>query len=1371
MTSQTSQDSVDVNEERPWLSLLPFTEATQRFFFGRDEEIRDVFLRVREHPLTVLYGPSGLGKTSLLGAGLMPKLRAEGYRPMLVRLAYEEGAPPLVEQVSRALDGLFGTSPAAGVASAPQNAAATTLWERLHDRRLRPAELAAAPPVLVFDQLEEIFTLTEQFPARKREAAAFFEELADLVENRPPASLQRRLRADRALARELDFTASPARVVLTLREDYLSHLEVWKKALPALMRNRMALNPLTGPHALDAVVKPGRLGGSELVSEEVGRRIVCFVAKQPSGTPLDEIRAVPPLLSLLCYELNEARLAASPPAASIGVDEVDRQGADILQNFYDRSFAGLPVEVRRFVEDWLITVGGHRNAVAREDALAELRDKGIPDAGWALDQLVNGRLLSAEDRSGIQRLEITHDVLAPLAVLSRDRRRERERAERAEAEQQEARERVLAARRQRTRLRWIIAAVSVAAAAAVVAASLAVFSARRATAAGQLANALVDEASRKAVGAAHNSFARGDSRAGLAYLAEALRYRPENERIRAAAASYLVQTPIVAPLPIGSPMRHKGPIEVATFSPDSRRVLTASDDGTAQVWDAASGRPLGPPLRHDEDVLDASFSPDGGRVVTASVDGTARIWEAANARPIGAPLRHDGPVRSAAFSPDGRLVLTVAGGRARLWDAATAQPIGIPLGSRGQILAASFSPDGRSILTAGLLGATLWDAASGAPAGSSVGEGRPAVSAAFSPDGRWILTGGAGEAQVWDVTSGQAIGPSMRHSIEPLRATFSPDGRRVLTAGDDAVGIWDMAGGEPAVIRHDGVKAAGFSADGRWVVTAGADNDVRFWDAASGRDLGVRLNEDAAVSKVSFSADGRWVLTASGNTARVWNAAIGRAVAERIREDDAVNAASFSPDGRWLLTGGEDGVLRVRDAARGLPVGPPILTGSAVETALFSADGRWILTAGRNGTARVWAATSGHPAGPPIHSQRALENAAFSPDGRFVVTTLDDGVARVWDSTTGKPIGQPMKHGGLIVSAAFSNDGSLVATASDHLTARVWEASTGQPAAGPFRHRTAVQTASFSPDGSWLATGTADGTAAIWDVASGETLGAAMKHDRGVVAASFSPDGRLLATADASDRALVQLWRAPSGALIGTPMKHGGRFIAATFSPDSRLLLTASADGVVRVWGTALGRLLGAPMKHPGVSAATWSPDGRWILTAGYDGVVRMWEAPRPDQANDAYLAFEVLGGQRVSDDGLMIEIPLAERLSSRVRLRALDSAAWDQLVDWCLADPRTRTVSPHATIAVPEQIEREIDWVMNHPDAPNAPEVLDAAYALDPSHPLILLALAAQKSTPEATRDLYVKLGRERLPADPRLRARADEILRSMALPETPLR
>jgi hypothetical protein len=248
-----------VDADSPWLGLLPFTEETQRFFFGRDAEIREVFLRVRDHTLTVLYGQSGLGKTSLIGAGLIPKLRADGFRPMLLRLRFEDSDLPVIEQVRAAL--------AAACASETESAETllarwrnSTLWECFHQPALRADHLAAAPPVLIFDQFEEIFTLgAAQRPPAEIEALAV--ELADLVENRLPASLQARLSDDLDLAGELDFSPSPLRLIITLREDFLSHLEVWKAAMPALMRNRMALRLLRGPQAREAVVRPGRLEG------------------------------------------------------------------------------------------------------------------------------------------------------------------------------------------------------------------------------------------------------------------------------------------------------------------------------------------------------------------------------------------------------------------------------------------------------------------------------------------------------------------------------------------------------------------------------------------------------------------------------------------------------------------------------------------------------------------------------------------------------------------------------------------------------------------------------------------------------------------------------------------------------------------------------------------------------------------------------------------------------------------------------------------------------------------------------------------------------------------------------------------------------
>jgi WD domain, G-beta repeat len=183
------------------------------------------------------------------------------------------------------------------------------------------------------------------------------------------------------------------------------------------------------------------------------------------------------------------------------------------------------------------------------------------------------------------------------------------------------------------------------------------------------------EASEANVGLARYSHEAGNDALALAHLAKALRLNSGNHGAAAFMAVLLTQTSW--PLPVVGPMRHDSAIISAQFSPDGQRAVTASGDGSARVWDTASGKQIGEAMKHGDWVHSAQFSPDGQRVVTASWDNTARVWDAASGNEIGKPMKHDNLVNSAQFSPDGRRVVTASiDGTVRLWDAATGEPIG-----------------------------------------------------------------------------------------------------------------------------------------------------------------------------------------------------------------------------------------------------------------------------------------------------------------------------------------------------------------------------------------------------------------------------------------------------------------------------------------------------------------------------------------------------------------------------------------------------------------------------------------------------------------------------------------------------------------------
>ena len=437
-----------MDPEHPWLGLSSYSEETRAYFHGRDEEAAELARRVQRKNLTVLFGQSGLGNTSLLRAGLVPRLRDEGFCPVYVRVDYSPESPPPAEQIKQAI---FRATAAAGHWSRPGAAIeGESLWEFMHHRGdlLRDAAGRTLLPLLIFDQFEEVFTLAQADGRGRLRAREFLEELADLVENRPPLALERRLEQDDAAAEDYDFARADYRILIALREDYLAHLEGVKGIMPSITQNRMRLARMTGAQALSAVLGPG----GRLVTQEVAESIVRFVA---GGSELANAEVEPSLLSLVCRELNNVRLAQG--RGEISADLLAGSRDTILSEFYERALVDQPAGVRRVIEDELLTESGYRESLAEERVIKALAAAGAaPDA---LAQLVDRRLLRIEERLDVRRVELTHDVLCGVVGASRDVRHERE--ARDEAERQLAAQREREAETQRALLRTRrVAAVS-----------------------------------------------------------------------------------------------------------------------------------------------------------------------------------------------------------------------------------------------------------------------------------------------------------------------------------------------------------------------------------------------------------------------------------------------------------------------------------------------------------------------------------------------------------------------------------------------------------------------------------------------------------------------------------------------------------------------------------------------------------------------------------------------------------------------------------------------------------------------------------------------------------------------------------------------
>ena len=463
------------NIDNPWLGLKSYPEGVK--IYGRDKEIEDLSQKILYNVQTVIYGRSGIGKSSILKAGVFPILRRNNYFPVYVRFVHDEeqesytsqviaavlrslkklrvedlGAPD--DQIIRIIEGYMEEVVPHYDESQPEG-----LWEFFHRHRFwyrfdEDSEPVQVAPVIIFDQFEEIFTLQKDHA----KVEGFFAELAGLLNNICPQYLlfstveveeAKPVATSSSLIRKgivkksvkYDYIdETNARIVLSLREDYLSHLERNITHIPSLKYNRYCLLPLSEDKAVDIIMKP--VPG--LIEQNVAKAIISKVTGvEPDTFEIDDNPELEVDSAILSLYLSELYKKKSSDERTVSLEMVQQQGADIITDFYENTIKHVAAEAIHFLEKRLVTKDKRRDSIYVDQALRH----GVSEEDIAY--LVDQRLLHGYTWREGRRIEFAHDVLCPIVHARLEKRT-------VEEENRRKEELLLQAQREKRRLRFAI---------------------------------------------------------------------------------------------------------------------------------------------------------------------------------------------------------------------------------------------------------------------------------------------------------------------------------------------------------------------------------------------------------------------------------------------------------------------------------------------------------------------------------------------------------------------------------------------------------------------------------------------------------------------------------------------------------------------------------------------------------------------------------------------------------------------------------------------------------------------------------------------------------------------------------------------------
>ncbi|RCJ33513.1 hypothetical protein A6770_17790 [Nostoc minutum NIES-26] len=1059
------------------------TVAQEIAVSGRHQDVKRLMTRISgtEHKLIVIHGQSGVGKSSILNAGLIPALQKQaiGERdalPVTPLRVYTDWVGILGQSLADAFEQVRGDKLSVNLDS---EAAIIEQLRKNADRNLLT--------VLSFDQFEEFFFVYTNKSYRRQ----FYEFLCVCL--------------------NIPFV----KVILSLREDYLHYL---------LECDRLANFSVTNNNILDKNIRY-ELGNfspedAKVVIEVLNKKTHSHLEPALINKLVDDLAGesgeVRPIeLQIVGMQLQTAKITTLQEYRQFGTKE------KLVEQFLEAAIkdCGTPNErAARLVLYLLTDETGTRPQKTRAELAANLAAE-TDKIDLVLEIFVNSGLVLLLPEIPADRYQLVHDYL--VSFIRQQQGFELLAELKKEQEQ----------RRQAQQLNYLLKRVLI------VSSILGVL--------GLLGLPIVVEVGKQRadkiqVGQSdaltHQAdlfFQEGKEFDALIVSLKAgiplkwLTHVEDDTRLRVEGA---LQQAIDWVKERDRLEGHSGRIHSLSFSPNGKTLASSSADKTIKLWDVATAREIRTLTGHKGRVNSVSFSRNGQILASSSVDNTVKLWDVATGKEIRALTGHKGRVNSVSFSPDGKTLASSSADKTiKLWDVATGKEKHTFKGHSDYVMSVDFSPDGKTLASGSFDNTVkLWDIATGKEIQTFRGHNGYVMSVDFSPDGKTLASGSFDNTvKLWDVATRKEIHTFKGHSDYVMCVNFSPDSKTLVSSSyDKTVKLWDVVTGKEinSFKGHNGyVRSVKFSSDGKTLASGSDDKTIKLWDVFTAKKIPILRGHSNKVYSVSFSPNGKTLASSSfDKTIKLWDVVTGREIRTLRGHSGKVYGISFSPNGNTLASGSFDKTIKLWDVATGKEIRTLKDRSGEVYSVSFSPDGKTLASSSVDNTIKLWDVTTGKQIRPFKGHSDYVRSVSFSPDGKSLASGSFDQTIKLWDVATGKELRTLEEHSGEVYSVIFSPDGKTLASSSADNTVKVWDVTTGKEIRTLKGHSDYVMSVNFSPDGKTLASSSADNTVKVWDVTTGKEIRTLKGHSDYVMSVNFSPDGKTLASGSFDRTVILQ---------------------------------------------------------------------------------------------------------------------------------------------------------------------------------------------------------------------------------------------------------